>query len=174
MRFPGCRGKCQDKVSRLRLRSVLILTIMGNPADTPHPRLDSAQAITLLRRHGITPTPQRVSIARILLARAQHLSADQLLETVNRDEPRVSKATVYNTLGLFLRKGLVRAVVVDPSKILYDSNTRSHHHFYDVKTGALLDIEETAIAIPTLPNLPTGSTVESVEIIVRLRSQSSA
>jgi Fur family iron response transcriptional regulator len=145
---------------------------MGTSTDVTPPRLNSAQAITLLRRHGITPTPQRVSIARILLARAQHLSADQLLEAVNRSEPRVSKATVYNTLGLFLRKGLVRAVVVDPSKVFYDSNTRFHHHFYDIHTGALTDIEETAIGVPALPNLPTGSIVESVEIIVRLRTQS--
>jgi Fur family iron response transcriptional regulator len=168
----GQRSNTQDGLSRLRLRSVLILTIMGTTADTIPPRLGASQAITLLRRHGITPTPQRVSIARILLARAQHLSADQLLETVNGDEPRVSKATIYNTLGLFLRKGLVRAVVVDPTKVLYDSNTRSHHHFYDIKTGALVDIDETDITIPALPNLPTGSTVESVEIVVRLRSQS--
>lgn len=142
---------------------------MGTSSDATPPRLNSTQAITLLRQHGITPTPQRVAIGRLLLARAQHLSADQLLEAVNRGEPRVSKATVYNTLGLFLRKGLVRAVVVDPTKVFYDSNTRSHHHFYDIKTGALIDIEETEIGIPALPNLPNGTTIESVEIIVRLR-----
>lgn len=145
---------------------------MGISTDADPPRLDCAQATTLLRRHGITPTPQRVSIARILLARAQHLSADQLLEAVNRSEPRVSKATVYNTLGLFLRKGLVRVVVIDPSKVFYDSNTRCHHHFYDIHSGTLIDIEESEIGTPALPNLPHGSTVESVEIIVRLRMQS--
>jgi Fur family transcriptional regulator, iron response regulator len=144
---------------------------MGLSADAIPLRLHSAQAITLLREHKITPTPQRVAIARILLARAQHLSADQLLEAVNRSEPRVSKATVYNTLGLFLRKGLVRAVVVDPAKVFYDSNTRFHHHFYDIKSGTLTDIEETEIGMPALPNLPNGSIVESVEIIVRLRSR---
>lgn len=145
---------------------------MGTSTGNVPPQLDSKQAISLLRQHGITPTPQRVSIARVFLARAQHLSAEQLLEMVNRGEAHVSKATVYNTLGLFLRKGLVRAVVVDPSKVFYDSNTRSHHHFYDVETGALTDIEETEIATTALPTLPDGSTVEAVEIIVRLRSQS--
>lgn len=145
---------------------------MGTSAHTIPPRLDSLQAINLLRQRGIKPTPQRVSIARVLLARTQHLSADQLLETVNRAKPRVSKATVYNTLGLFVRKGLVRAVVVDPSKVFYDSNTRAHHHFYNTNTGSLIDIEATEIDIATLPELPTGSAIESVEIIVRLRDRS--
>jgi Fur family iron response transcriptional regulator len=144
---------------------------MGISADTSLSPLNSTQAITLLRQHGITPTPQRVAIGRILLAHAQHFSADQLLGAVNRGRPRVSKATVYNTLGLFLRKGLVRAVVVDPNKVFYDSNTRSHHHFYDIKTGALIDIEESEIDIPLLPNLPHGTSVESIEIVVRLRNR---
>jgi len=168
----GRQDEALNNVSRLCLRSLFILRIMGISADATPPRLDSTQAIILLRQHEITPTPQRVAIARILLARAQHLSADQLREAVNRSEPRVSKATVYNTLGLFLRKGLVRAVVVDPTKIFYDSNTRFHHHFYDLKSGTLTDIEETEIGMPALPNLPNESIVESVEIIVRLRNRS--
>ncbi|MGF1615217.1 MAG: Fur family transcriptional regulator [Gammaproteobacteria bacterium] len=145
---------------------------MSSLTDATLPRLESTQAISLLRQHGITPTPQRVSIARILLARAQHLSAEQLLQIVNRNQHRVSKATIYNTLALFLRKGLVRAVVVDPSKVFYDSNTRPHYHLYDVKRGVLTDIDVTQMGIPELPTLPSGTTVESVEIIVRLRNQS--
>ena len=101
-------------------------------------KIDTAQDIaSQLRKVGITPTQQRVQIAEILFARPQHMSADQVLALVNRDGPTASKATIYNTLGLFARKGLVREVIVDPSKVFYDSNTTVHHHFFNVDTGEL-------------------------------------
>ena len=65
-----------------------------------------------LREAGITPTQQRVQIAEILFAQPQHMSADQILAVVNSKGPIASKATIYNTLGLFARKGLVREVIV--------------------------------------------------------------
>lgn len=104
----------------------------------------SRQAVTrMLRERGIAPTSQRVAIARILFARAQHLSAEQLLTSVNEGFMAVSKATVYNTLKLFAREGLVREVIVDPSKVFYDSNVTAHHHLYDVTSGTLTDIDST-------------------------------
>ena len=99
-----------------------------------------------LAQHGVAPTPQRLEIAEILLERPQHLSADQILELLRQKGSRVSKATVYNTLKRFARAGLVREVLVDPSKVFYDSNTSEHHHLYDVSTGASSPI---AIALPT-------------------------
>ena len=127
--------------------------------------------IERLRAHGIMPTQQRVDIARLLFARPQHLSADQVLEAVNAGGAQVSKATVYNTLGLFARKGLVREVVVDSTKTFYDSNTTPHHHFYNVDTGTLMDIDEGEVAIEHLPQAPAGTETEGVEVIIRVRSQ---
>lgn len=125
----------------------------------------------LLLRRGITPTQQRRHIARILFARPQHLSAEQILERVNCEQHLASKATVYNTLGLFARKGLVREVVVDPSKIFYDSNTGLHHHFYNTDTGELEDIEAGCLAIDQLPRLPKGTELDGVDVIIRVRSK---
>lgn len=123
----------------------------------------------LLRKRGITPTQQRIKIASLLLARPQHLSAEQLLVLVNRGKSAVSKATVYNTLGLFARKGLVREVIVDPTKVFYDSNTSHHHHFYHVDSGILMDIDEGQIDIGKLPELPECAVIDGVDVIVRLR-----
>src|SRR3989338_6217958 len=88
--------------------------------------------IELLRRHDIHPTSQRVIIARVLFTRCAHLSAEDVFRLVNTENRRVSKATVYNTLGLFADKGVVRAVIADPDRIFYDPNTDPHHHFFDV------------------------------------------
>ncbi len=124
----------------------------------------------VLRRHGISPTHQRIEIAYALFSRGEHLSADQILAIVNDRHSETSKATVYNTLNLFLGKRLIREVIVDPNKVFYDPNTTPHHHFYNVDTGELTDIDAGQIAISGLPELPAGVVTEGVDIIVRIRS----
>ena len=124
----------------------------------------------VLRAHEINPTHQRIEIAYALFSRGAHLSADQLLAIVNGRHSETSKATVYNTLNLFLEKKLIREVIVDPSKVFYDPNTAPHHHFYNVDTGELTAIEADAFAISGLPQLPEGMVTEGVDIIVRIRN----
>ena len=128
---------------------------------------------SLLRGHGINPTHQRIEIAYALFSRGEHLSADQILSTVNGQHSETSKATVYNTLALFLEKGLVREVIVDPSKVFYDPNTQPHHHFYNIDTGELTDIGAGEIEVRGLPALPDGMVTEGVDIVVRIRSGTS-
>jgi Fur family iron response transcriptional regulator len=127
--------------------------------------------IGLLRSHDVTPTRQRVEIAHVLFSRCEHLSADRILAIVNDHNSKSSKATVYNTLKLFLEKKLVREVIVDPSRVFYDPNTAPHHHFYNVDTGELTDIDEAAIHFTDLPPLPRGMAVAGVDVIVRIRSR---
>ena len=124
----------------------------------------------LLQQCGIAPTQQRRQIAQILFARPQHVSAEQVLERVNQEGSVASKATVYNTLGLFARKGLIREVIVDPSRVFYDSNPSVHHHFFNVDTGQLEDIEAQQLIVQNLPSPPAGTELESVDIIVRVHS----
>ncbi len=129
-----------------------------------------AEIVELLRRHRISPTQQRVEIAQIVLSKPQHLSADEVLALANQRGSRVSKATVYNTMGLFARVGLVREVIVDPSKVFYDSNVSEHHHFYNLDTGELTDIPAGAVELGSLPDLPQGTEAAGVDVIIRVRS----
>jgi len=131
--------------------------------------LEFDEVIERLRAQDITPTQQRVEIAQILFAKPQHVSADEILAAVNAAGQVASKATVYNTLGLFARKGLVRQVIVDPTKIFFDSNTGDHHHFYNVDTGELTDISLDSLQVGELPDLPAGTEAEGVDVIVRVR-----
>ena len=123
----------------------------------------------LLRARDINPTSQRVEIALLLFTRCEHLSAEEVFALVNGDSARVSKATVYNTLGLFAERGLVREVIADPTRVFYDPNTAPHHHFYDTSTGKLMDIPVEEVQIRTLPELPEGMRMEGVDVIVRVR-----
>lgn len=121
--------------------------------------------------HGILPTPQRLNIAEILLARPQHLSAEQILDRLRQSGSNVSKATVYNTLNLFRESGLVRELSVDPERRYYDSVTQAHHHFYNVDTGEFTDIDEDRVSISELPSLPEGTESHSVEVLIKIRSR---
>jgi len=124
-----------------------------------------------LTEAGVVPTPQRLEIAEILLARPQHLSAEQILDTLRKNGSTVSKATVYNTLHLFGEKGLVREVIVDPARTFFDSTTHPHHHFYNVDSGELCDIPDDRIEVLGLPELPDGTEQESVEVMIRIRDR---
>jgi Fur family iron response transcriptional regulator len=124
-----------------------------------------------LRRQGITPTHQRMEIAHVLFTRREHLSADQILSLVNSRYAETSKATVYNTLKLFVEKKLIRELVIDPAKVVYDPNTEPHHHLYDVVSGRLTDLPADNIRVVGLPPLPQGTVAEGVDIIVRTRPQ---
>lgn len=122
-----------------------------------------------LRAHDINPTSQRIEIAQLLFSRCEHLSAEEVFSLVNGETTRVSKATVYNTLGLFAKRGLVREVIADPTRVFYDPNTTAHHHFYDTTTGKLMDIPAEQVEISALPALPSGMRMEGVEVVVRVR-----
>ena len=120
---------------------------------------------------GISPTPQRVEVAALLLERTQHLSADQVLARLTESDAPVSKATVYNTLGLFAERGLVREVMVDATKVFYDSNTSPHHHFFNIDDGTLLDVASDDVVIDHLPAAPAGTQTDSVDFVIRVRNQ---
>ena len=132
-------------------------------------RMHRDDAVALLRENGIFPTAQRVDIASVLLARPQHVCAEDVHRMLFRHGTPVSRATVYNTLGLFVRKGLVRELVVDSGRVLYDSNTARHDHVYDVDSGVLTDIEPGAVVVDGLPSLPAATRVERVEVVIRVR-----
>ena len=162
MAIPGDGAYTRE---RSHLEAAREPAVASKAADTRMRRDDAAD---VLREHGITPTAQRIEIAAVLLARPQHLCADDLQQMLARNGTPVSKATVYNTLGLFARKGLVRELFVDSGKVLYDSNTARHDHIYDVDTGTLTDIEPGTIAVGALPALPAGTRLEGVDVVIRV------
>ena len=123
----------------------------------------------VLRRYGINPTHQRIEIARVLLENREHLAADQILARVNAAYAETSKATVYNTLKLFVEKKLVRELIVDPDRVVYDPNTAPHHHFFDVTTGKLTDIPASGVRVTGLPPPPPGTVAEGIDVVVRTR-----
>ena len=130
------------------------------------------EATALLAERGVLPTAQRIDIALLTLARAQHLSAEQIIATIRANGLKISKATVYNTLNLFREQGLLRTVDVDPTRQFYDSSTSPHHHFYNVDTGELTDIPLESVSLQVATALPPGTEQAGVDVVVRVRGRS--
>jgi Fur family iron response transcriptional regulator len=82
---------------------------------------------------------------------------------------KVSLATVYNTLHQFTAAGLLRQVVVDAARGYFDTNTGDHQHFYSEEDGDLIDIPGESIAVSGVPAPPTGTQVERVDVVIRIR-----
>jgi Fur family iron response transcriptional regulator len=125
-----------------------------------------------LRDHDVLPTAQRVEVAEALLRRPQHLSVDQIIDLLRRNGSCISKATVYNTLNLFSKSGLVKEINVAAGRKYYDSTTHAHHHFYHVETGELTDIPPEDVQIVKIPPLPAGTEREGIEVVVRVKNKS--
>ena len=122
-----------------------------------------------LEDHGILPTPQRLKVAAILLQKPQHLSVEQIIDRLRSRGSSMCKATVYNSLKLFREKGLVKELIVDAERRFYDTTTQHHHHFYNIDTGELSDIADGDIRLCDLPELPEGTSIDSVELVIKVR-----
>lgn len=132
-------------------------------------KLDGRRLEALLVSHRIQPTRQRVRIAELLLARHQHLTAEEVIQGLGRDGVHVAKATVYNTLNLFAAKGLLRALPLDRDCGLFDTNAKPHHHFHVEDTGEVIDMPPGALEFSRLPPPPPGTEQVSVEVVIRVR-----
>ncbi len=139
----------------------------GNPTDE---NTDAGLA-RLLHDHQVNPTRQRLAIARCMFKHRQHLSADSVLVQVNLGDTYVSKATVYNTLKLFVEQGMLREVVIDSQRTLFDSNISDHHHILNVDTGEIRDIDPIQLAVPKLRELAPEESITSVDLVLRVSSK---
>ena len=126
-----------------------------------------------LRRVGLRPTRQRVSLGWLLFGKGdRHITAEILFDEATRARVPVSLATVYNTLHQFTQAGLLRQLAVDGAKAYFDTNPTEHHHFFLEEEGELVDMPALGVSVGDLPALPPGTEVAGVEVIVRLRRKS--
>ena len=126
--------------------------------------------IARLKAGGLRPTRQRLALARLLFeGEDRHLTAEQLHGEALDADVRVSVATVYNTLHMFTKVGLLREVVVEPGRSYFDTNVDDHHHFYFESTGDLQDIPSDQLHVAEVPEPPRGTRIARVDVVVRVQ-----
>jgi Fe2+ or Zn2+ uptake regulation protein len=121
-----------------------------------------------LKEHGIQPSAQRVAVAQYALHTDEHPSADQVWARVRRSFPFISRATVYNTLNLFVQRGLLQALVIAEGRVVFDPKTDRHHHFLDEQTGSIHDVPWEALEVKHIQNL-RGFDVRAYQVVLRGR-----
>jgi Fe2+ or Zn2+ uptake regulation protein len=90
---------------------------------------------------GIKPSLQRIKIYEFLLKNNIHPTVDFIYNQLVNDIPTLSKTTVYNTLKLFEKQGLIINLIIDENEIRYDAMKNIHGHFKCDKCGKIYDFE---------------------------------
>ena len=121
---------------------------------------------TTLLGAGVQPTAQRIAICRFVLCEADHPTADQVKAWADKNFPKMSLATVYNTLNILVGAGLLKELRFPHSeKVIYDNNLTGHFHFLDEETGELFDVKEDEVEIA--PRLKKMFQIKNVEVLLK-------
>ncbi len=124
---------------------------------------------TRLQSAGLRATPKRIAIGGLLFdGLDRHVTADNVAVMARKNGVRVSLATVYNTLNQFVSAGLMKRITLDTDRTYFDTNVSDHHHLFFEDNGVLHDIPGDSIRVEGLPEIPAGSKISSVEVIVRM------
>ncbi|MDX2051326.1 MAG: transcriptional repressor [Polyangiaceae bacterium] len=126
----------------------------------------SVPPVDLLKSRGITPSAQRLAVADYVLKTSEHPSADAVWARVREHFPMVSRATVYNTLNLFVETGLLRELVLTEGKVVFDPVMAPHHHLVDEQTGEIFDIPWERLQVKHVEQLE-GFDVSEYQVVLR-------
>lgn len=104
-------------------------------------KTDTLELKEYLRNHYIKPSTIRIKILKYLMENKTHPTVDEIYEALTDDIPTLSKTSVYNTLDIFLKKGVVSIVTIDEKESRYDIDTSIHGHFKCENCGNIYDFK---------------------------------
>jgi len=125
-----------------------------------------------LRSSNLRPTKQRLKICQFLFDRQKtfHFTVEALNKKMNKNgATKVSLATIYNTVEAFTSAGYLKEILTSKNKSYYDTNTKSHHHFYDEGSKELTDIHYSQIKLSKVPIPPKGKKIKNLEVVIRIQ-----
>jgi Fur family peroxide stress response transcriptional regulator len=116
---------------------------------------------------GLRMTHQRLEIIREIAAADDHPDADEILHRVRRRVPTLSRDTVYRSLAVLVRRGLVKRITT-PRATRFDPDPAAHHHFVCDNCGRLEDVGVGVVRSPEVPPmLPGIGEVRAVHVEMR-------
>ena len=125
----------------------------------------------IYRDLNVTPTKQRLDLAKLIFAKKQHFTASDLISLANKNGLNISMATVYNTLSLLEDKGMLKTINIDNELKFYDTNLENHHHLYNTTMSTLTDIAHDRVTFSELPELPKTLEIESTELLIKVKNK---
>ena len=127
---------------------------------------------TFLRENNISPTKQRLELAEIIFSKNQHFTAADLINMAINSDLNISRATVYNTLCLFEKRGILKTINLQNDCKFYDTNLSLHHHIYNTSSNLLTDVDNCEIIFSKLPNISKDLELEQTEVLIKVRNKS--
>lgn len=110
------------------------------------------QAYELLRKHDVRITSQRKAILQVLYnCKGQHLETENIYQLVSINGDKKSKlglATVYRTMEILEKIGLVSRLSMDGSPAKYELvllEKMNHHHLICLKCSLVQEIDDSLI-----------------------------
>jgi Fe2+ or Zn2+ uptake regulation protein len=95
----------------------------------------------LLRDCGLSVTAQRLEIFRAV-ASQPHCTADDVHESAKSTLGTLSRQSVYDTLNVFVEKGLLRRIQPVGSPALYEDRVNdNHHHLICRNCSIVVDVD---------------------------------
>lgn len=114
--------------------------------------MDTKEIEILLKDHGIKPSHHRMKIYEYLVTHRNHPNVDMVYQELIREIPTLSRTTLYNTLNLFLEKGVVQLITIAENEMHYDADVSIHGHFLCKECKNIYDIwlEDNTFDLPDL------------------------
>ncbi len=91
-------------------------------------RLTERKVAAILRQHGYKLTPQRWAVLRTIISTQDHLTPTAIYEKVHQDHPSIGLVTIYRTLEILARLGLICELHAGGSCRSYTISAPGHHH----------------------------------------------
>lgn len=88
---------------------------------------------------GLKVTPQRISVLETIRKSNDHPTAEAIHKEVLETIPGISATTIYNTLEIFVQKGLVNRVKTEADYMRYEPASEHHHHLYSTQSNKMQD-----------------------------------
>ena len=126
---------------------------------------------TIYRKLNVTPTKQRVDLAKLIFSKKQHFTAADLISVADKKSLNISMATIYNTLSLLESKGMLKTINIENDLKFYDTNLENHHHLYNTTMSTLTDIDHDQVVFSDFPELPKNLQIESTEVLIKVRNK---
>ena len=107
-------------------------------------RFTEKKIATLLRQHGYKLTPQRRAVLSVIALSHEHLTPAAIYEKVRLEHPNIGLVTVYRTLEVLTRLGLICEVHAGGNcrSYLMRRPTEHHHHLICSDCGTVVDFTD--------------------------------
>lgn len=128
------------------------------------PKQEGLEFDRLCREHKLAATHQRRIIFRAVTAKPGHYSPEEVYDSVRRQIPSISLATVYNNLKMFVESGILRAVSPHHGTLRVDPNLRPHHHLVCRKCKSITDIDAKYLDPLKVRRVPAGFNIEQFSL----------